>query len=356
MPFTLYTMLPLIVSMVLAGWNDWECKPTPAHPRPVILVHGRGGTIDGFDTLVTALTSEGYCVFGTNYGQVGGTGQYGVDHLWYSAAQIEVFARQVMDATGATHVDMVGHSAGTGVIANLILARGGDTYVYRAVSFAGLHHPYAHAGAAGYLDNDLFLPNTPPEMFVLARAAVAGADPETVNSNFVTDLFDPVYWTMLHGGLSESPGTYMKLVTQGRSIPTRDASPSICYTNIVGIADLLAGPSAGFQDPRPNIDNFLLQTASDHAQILADPIAITKTLEALGTSCAFTGTTDPVDPDDPGDAPEDPDAEPDEGDGGMAVGGCNAAGDSSGALVGLLLALALLTTRGCTPGVSRRRR
>src|SRR5437868_11402141 len=112
-------MLPLIVSMVLAGWNDWDCKPTPAHPRPVILVHGRGGTIDGFDPLVTALTGEGYCVFATNYGQVGGSGQYGVDHLWYSAAQIEVFARQVREATGARYVDMVGHSAGTGVIANL---------------------------------------------------------------------------------------------------------------------------------------------------------------------------------------------------------------------------------------------
>jgi uncharacterized protein (TIGR03382 family) len=294
-------------------------------------------------------------VFATNYGQVGGTGQYGVDHLWYSAAQIEVFARQVREATGAKYVDMVGHSAGTGVIANLILARGGDAYVYRAVSFAGLHHPYAHAGAPGYLDNDLFLPNTPPGMFTIARAAVAGVDPETVNSNFVTDLFDPVYWTMLHGGLSESPGTYMKLVTQGRSIRTHDASASVCYTNIVGTADVLAGPSAGFQDDAPNVDNVLLQSTADHAQILADPIAITKTLEALGTSCAFTGTTDPGDPDDAGTPSDDPD--PESGDG-MAVGGCNAAGGASSALVVALMSVLalLLTTRGCTPGVSRRRR
>ncbi len=347
--------------------NDWACQPSTAHPRPVVLVHGRGGTVDDFGPLVTSLGAAGYCVYGTNYGQVDGQGQYGVDHLRYSAAQLEVFLRQVRAETGATHVDLVGHSAGTGVIANLLLARGGGAYVHRAISFAGLHHPYAHAGVPGFLDNDLYLPNliatarlvdpdiTAQQVITAALAvyaavggSLASVDVETATSNFASDLFDPVYWAMLHGGLSETSTTYIKLAAAGRSLRVDDASPSVCYTNIVGVADLLTGPSAGFQDPAPNVDNFLLPTASDHAQILADPIAMTRALAALATTCPYAGAGDSGDPDDLADdgdgVPDDGDADgvPDSGGGGVAVGGCSASGLPASVVFGVLIAVSVM--------------
>lgn len=293
-----------------AGLNDDACKPAAAHPYPVVLVHGRGGDVLGFGALVDALSGAGYCVFGENYGQVGGSGPNGLDHLTVSAAEIAAFVQHVRAVTGAARVDVIGHSAGTGVLDNFILARGGASQVYRLVSFGGLHHPYAHVGASGFVDSELFLPNlilaarrvdpnvTAQQIITNALALYAGAggslagvDVTTATSNFASDLFDPDYWKALQGGLSEPPATFLRVSSGDRTWRTADAAPTVCYTNIVGIADVLAGSSAGFQDPAPNVDNFLLWSASDHAQILADPIAIDKTLRALATPCASAPAT-----------------------------------------------------------------
>ncbi len=317
------------------GLNDVSCQLTPAHPRPVVLVHGRGGNVDGFGSLIDALTAAGYCVFGMNYGQTDGRGPYGHDHLTVSGGQIAWFIRHVLAQTGAERVDVIGHSAGTGVLDNVILEKGDGYLIHRMVSFGGLHHPYAHIGAAGIADGTLFLPNlidtarivapdiTAQEVIVAAidlyasvGGSLAGIDVETATSNFAADLFEPNYWRALHGGLSEPAGTYVLIGAGARSVATSDSVPEVCYTNIVGFADLLAGTTAGFQDEAPNVDNFLLLTPSDHAQILDDPVAVAKTLAALGTPC------EPAWPDDDG-------AEPDGGDGGGGGGG-DGDGDGDG--------------------------
>lgn len=301
----LVTALCFSASVQAAGLNDWACKPTAQHPRPVVLVHGRGGDVNGFGTLVGALSSAGYCVFGTNYGQVGGTGPNGLDHLTVSAAEIRDFVEKVLAATGSVRVDVIGHSAGTGVLDNFILQKGGASQVTRLVSFGGLHHPYAHVGVSGVEDNDLFLPNlilaarkVDPNvtaqqvitqaigLYAGAGGSLAGVDVATATSNFASDLFDPVYWASLQGSLSEPPDVFVKPATTGRTFQTHDSAPGICYTNIVGVADVLAGATAGFQDAAVNVENFLLFTASDHSQILDDPVAVGKALAALGAPCA----------------------------------------------------------------------
>jgi pimeloyl-ACP methyl ester carboxylesterase len=98
------------------GANNWSCKPSAAHPRPVILVHGTFADMsDSWQALSPLLYDEGYCVFALNYGSYNGSGAYGVyatGPIENSAAQLGSFVDQVLAATGASQVDLVGHSQG----------------------------------------------------------------------------------------------------------------------------------------------------------------------------------------------------------------------------------------------------
>jgi triacylglycerol esterase/lipase EstA (alpha/beta hydrolase family) len=97
-----------------SGFDDWSCKPSAAHPEPLVLLHGLGGNGPGnYSYLGPFLAAKGYCAFTLTYGQatpaipVGGTVS-----IIQSAAEIEAFIDRVRTATGAAKVDIVGHSEG----------------------------------------------------------------------------------------------------------------------------------------------------------------------------------------------------------------------------------------------------
>lgn len=97
-----------------SGFDNWACKPSAAHPNPLVLLHGLGGNGPGnYSFLGPYLAAKGYCAFTLTYGQatpaipVGGTVS-----IVRSSAQIEAFVNQVLAATGAAKVDIVGHSEG----------------------------------------------------------------------------------------------------------------------------------------------------------------------------------------------------------------------------------------------------
>src|SRR5271169_1877554 len=49
------------------GANNWSCKPSSAHPHPVVLVHGTfANQHDNWMALSPLLYNHGYCVFTFN--------------------------------------------------------------------------------------------------------------------------------------------------------------------------------------------------------------------------------------------------------------------------------------------------
>jgi triacylglycerol esterase/lipase EstA (alpha/beta hydrolase family) len=98
------------------GANDWSCVPTAAHPRPVVLVHGTfANRANSWQAISPLLHNAGYCVFALNYGSYGRSGAFGVygtGDIPRSAGQLGAFVDRVLAATGASEVDLVGHSQG----------------------------------------------------------------------------------------------------------------------------------------------------------------------------------------------------------------------------------------------------
>src|ERR1700691_3101113 len=120
------------------GANNFSCKPTAAHPYPVILVHGTFENMnDNWQAASPLLANNGYCVFALNYGgataddDIQGTGEIAA-----SAQQLASFVSTVLAATGASKVDIVGHSQGGMMPRYYIEYLGGATKVNALVGLA----------------------------------------------------------------------------------------------------------------------------------------------------------------------------------------------------------------------------
>jgi triacylglycerol lipase len=133
-----------------AGANDWSCTPSTAHPSPVVIVHGTFGDSKSLlDRLSWSLHSAGYCVFALDYGNRA-TGP-----IEKSADQLKTFVTQVLAATGAAKVSLVGHSQGGMMPRYYLKFLGGaskvDDLVGLAPSNHGTSNPLLLTPGLGYL-------------------------------------------------------------------------------------------------------------------------------------------------------------------------------------------------------------
>jgi triacylglycerol lipase len=122
-------------ALSLTGANDWSCKPSKAHPTPVVIVHGTFGDSQNLlRRLTLSIHHAGYCVYALDYGNRA-TGP-----IEKSAAELKTFVNKVLAATGAAKVSMVGHSQGGMMPRYYIKFLGGAKKVDDLVGLAPSNH------------------------------------------------------------------------------------------------------------------------------------------------------------------------------------------------------------------------
>lgn len=191
-----------------AGANDWTCRPTAAHPQPVVLIHGTWGNQNSWDVLAPQLKAQGYCVFSLSYGRAVSSirgaqpGVYGTADMRRSAREIALFVDAVRAATGVPKVDIVAHSQGGPLVRQFMRFDGGvnpwntaDNKVDHLVTIAATNHGTTAEGL-GYL-----LPSTGS-----AQAPAIGLITQYLGAAAAQQLIDSEFLRSLNAGGDTEPG------------------------------------------------------------------------------------------------------------------------------------------------------
>ena len=236
-----------------SGVNDFSCQPSADHPRPVVLVHGTFG--NGWDNWLTGapyIASRGFCVFELDYGQEPGVPLiHGLAPIEDSAQQLAVYVDQVLAATGASQVDIVGHSQGGMMPRYYLKFLGGAAKVHTLVGLAPSNHGTTLDGLtklAAY--------------FPGAEALIGSACPACAEQ--------------------EQGSAFLQNLNAGG-----DTVPGVHYTVISSRYDEVVTPYQTQFLSGPDVDNILLQDLcgvdlSEHVAIgTVDRIALHETVNAL---------------------------------------------------------------------------
>jgi esterase/lipase len=123
------------------GTNN--CRPTAVHPYPVVLVHGTfENAAQNWAALAPYLEARGYCVYALNYGA------NGTQEIHHSAIELMNFIQGfVLPNSGASKVDIVGHSQGGLMPRDYINNLGGSKYVDELVGLSPSNHGTTNPGA-----------------------------------------------------------------------------------------------------------------------------------------------------------------------------------------------------------------
>ncbi|HEY2692091.1 MAG TPA: alpha/beta fold hydrolase [Streptosporangiaceae bacterium] len=218
------------------GANAASCKPSAAHPYPVVLVPGTFENQSMWAVVAPQLEAAGYCVFALDYGN-NATGD-----IPTSAGQLGAFVDQVLEETGASKVDLVGHSQGGMMPRYWMEFDGGASKVDELIGIAPSNHGTTNplAGPAG------------PLCPACAQQAAGSA--------FITNL---------NAGGDIQPGpSYTVISTRYDEVVTPYQSQA------------LAGPAS-------QVTNVVLQDKcpadiSEHLTIPDDPATVSWVLDALG--------------------------------------------------------------------------
>jgi triacylglycerol lipase len=218
------------------GANDWNCRPSAAHPYPVVLVHGTFADMTvSWNLISPSLKAAGYCVFALDYGNRG-TGP-----IEQSAAQLDAFVDRVLAATRARKVSIVGHSQGGMMPRYYMKFLGGGSLVDDLIGLVPSNH------------------GTTNPLAVPAGLLCPACLQQVAGSPFITNL---------NAG-DETPGP-------------------ASFTNVTTRYDEVVVPYlSAYLAPGPQVTNVTLQDRcpldlSEHLGIIYDPVALRWVKNALG--------------------------------------------------------------------------
>ncbi|MDF0529117.1 alpha/beta fold hydrolase [Tsukamurella sp. 8F] len=274
------------------GTNDWSCRPSAAHPYPVILIHGTWeNALSTWSGMAPWLKRDGHCVYAIDFGksnplEQGGPltitpGAYGARPIERSAKEVAAFVRQVLAHTGARKADLVGHSQGGLLIRQMLRFEGLAGSTDKVVTIAATNHGTTMDGL-GALDR------------ILRDRLGMDLDPvlnHVVGVSGVQQIYDsPLLRTLAAGGDTEPGISYTVLATRYDEVSTPydrtflTAGPGATVDNVTiqdGCPQDLSEHLSVDYSPRA-ID--WVRRALDHARMPLASIRCTATVPFFGDS------------------------------------------------------------------------
>ncbi|KAF9137632.1 hypothetical protein BGX30_010025 [Mortierella sp. GBA39] len=252
---------PVETQKRIEGINNYACKLTPAHPRPLLLVHGTILTLDSWSTWAPLLIKEGYCVFGQTYGKYKDVPLLGgIAPIEDNAQEVADFANNVLTRMNATQLDYIGHSQG-GILGRYwIKYLGGAGKINRMIGISPIQHGTTLDGIT---------------TFASALHLLKPVQP-------LLDAVAPALYQMIVG----SP--FMQKLNAGG-----DTSPGVIHSNIATRYDEVVTPWETCYQDAPGVTNTLLQdlclfALNEHITIINSKIALRWALNQLDPSTAKT--------------------------------------------------------------------
>jgi triacylglycerol esterase/lipase EstA (alpha/beta hydrolase family) len=245
-----------------SGFNDWSCRPSAAHPQPLLLLHGLGGNGPGnYATLGPYLAGLGYCAYSPTYGEefppfpVGGL----VSIEQSSSHEIAGVLDHILASTGASKVDIVGHSEGGFQSLYIPKVLQYSNKVARVVALAPPSHGTTFAGLVG-----------------VAELLGIRAQVDYVLNTFGCPACD-------------------ELITDGSAVSALNsgpiAQPGVAYTIIASRSDELVTPTSTAFVNEPGVHNEYVQDSCPN-----DPVGHVGLAFDLDVSQLVANALDPAHP------------------------------------------------------------
>jgi pimeloyl-ACP methyl ester carboxylesterase len=232
------------------------CKRSALHPRPLILVHGTFEDMeDNWGAIGPLLANNGYCVYALNYGGAPGALFQGLDSLPSSAMTVASFVEKVLAATGASQVDLVGHSQGGTLLEGVAKFFGLAPRIGKLVALVPSTHGTTVEGLATLI------------------ASIPGANADIAK--------------ICQACVDQEAGSPVLHALDAPPIAQRGPAYTVIETKVDHV---ITPPSSAFID-EPGVKNEYVQTACpadavDHGDVTYDLVSIQLMLDALDPATA----------------------------------------------------------------------